>query len=82
MGYQTSWLTHEHDIALLKAKKPAMPTRHGVESREQALTRSRKPVVLSRKPFRVTKDASNLQYVDSASFRLRGIPYTVIGRRF
>ena len=30
MGYQTSWLTHEHDIALLK---PKTPTRHGVERR-------------------------------------------------
>ena len=34
-----------------KAKKPTMPTRHGVESRAQALTRSRKPVFLSSNTF-------------------------------
>ena len=32
---------------LQKTKKPTMPTRHGVESRAQALTRSRKPLFLS-----------------------------------
>ena len=36
---------------LQKAKKPTMPTRHGVESRAQALTRSRKPVFLSANAF-------------------------------
>ena len=34
-----------------KAKKPTMPTRHGVERRAQALTRSRKPVLLSSNAF-------------------------------